>query len=137
MGYAFSAYAVDVAALSKLWASYMYGYALEVMCQTLGKRVDEEELSWFDEFIDPHMKRSSMKLLGDNRRPIPFPEPDDFPGIGSIDTKQVIAAEPFFVASLAVAKKKDDDDAIEVFDEVLGWLRAAKKKKCGLVWFVY
>ncbi len=118
-------------------AGFMYGYALEVMCETHGKRVDNESLSWFDEAIDPYLKKSSMKMLGDNRRPMPFPEPDNFPGIGSIDAKQVVVAEAAFTTALPLAKKKDDDDATEVFEEILGWLRAAKKKKSGLVWFVY
>lgn len=76
-----------------------------------------------------------MKLLGENVLPIPIPRPDDFPGIGSITLEQAVAAIPLFTAAAELAK--DDDDATEVFEEILGWLEAARKKKRGLVWFVY
>ena len=120
-------------------SGYQYGYALEVLCAHLGERIEEEDLSWFHEFIDGYLKkvksRSSMKLLGEDKLPIRIPKPDDFPGIGSITLEQVIAATPFFTAAAKLAT--DDDDATEVFDEIVGWLKVAKKKKRGLVWFVY
>ena len=120
-------------------SGFQYGYALEVLCAHLGERIEEEDLSFFHEFIDGYLKkvksRSSMKLLGEDKLPIRIPKPADFPGIGSITLEQVIEATPFFTVASALAI--DDDDATEVFEEILGWLKVAKKKKRGLVWFVY
>jgi len=116
-----------------------YGYALEVLCMHLGTRVDEEEFTWFDEFLDPLLKQAKQpdteKLVGRGSIPMKIPEPADFPEIGTIDTKGIAAFTKALDAIEELAE--DDDDAEEVIDEVRGWLAGAKKKRRQLVWFIY
>lgn len=120
-------------------SGFQYGYALEVICKHLGKRIDEEEFTWFDEFLDPLLKKrkqpSVEKLLGRNVYPMPIPEPDDFPEIGTIDTKGIAALAKALDAIEDDAE--DNDDVTEILVEVRKWIASAKQAKRQIVWFVY
>src|SRR5690348_1921903 len=38
-------------------AGFQYGYCIELMCRHFGERVDEASLTWFDDVLDPVLKR--------------------------------------------------------------------------------
>lgn len=118
---------------------FQYGYALEIICRHLGKRVDDLDMTWVDELIDPllkkHKKPNAQKLLGSGSFPMPIPKPADFPEIGTIDAAGMTALGAALDAIEEDAE--DDDDATEVIEELRGWLASAKKAKKQIVWFIY
>ena len=115
---------------------FQYGYALELLCQHFGERVDQEELRNFDDVLDPLLKKAKCpktgQLLGRHVLPLPIPRPADFPEIGSVTPAGCIAG----IGALGtIAPHAPDDNARMVIAEVRGWFERAKKR--GLVWFVY
>lgn len=127
--------------ITKKQHGFQYGYALEVICAHLGSRIDDLELSWFDEFLDPYLKKakqpSTQKLVGRDVRPIAIPKPEDFPEIGTIDAAGMTKLAAALDAIEASVEEDEDDDAAEVMEELRGWLSLAKKAKQQIVWFVY
>lgn len=118
---------------------FQYGYALELLCKHLGERVDEESLTWFDDILDPLLKKAKCPktelLLGAHVLPLKIPMPNDFPEIGTVEPNGCIAG--LGVMQTIAPLAKGNDDAKMVIDEVTGWFDKAKKAKAGLVWFVY
>lgn len=116
---------------------FQYGYAVELLCRELGGRVDEVSLTWFDDVLDPLLKRAKQpalaKLLGKGVRPMPIPAPADFPEIGTIEPAGLVKLD----AALAKLDDGGDENTKMVIDEVRGWCARAKKQKRGVVWFVY
>ncbi len=119
---------------------FQYGYALELLTMHFGTRIDEDELGLgCSEAIDPFLKKAKRpdfeKLTKEGVFPFPIPPPSDFPGIGTMNAKDIAAC----IAALdAIAPlTKDDDDATEVADALRSWCKKATKKKCGMVWFYY
>jgi hypothetical protein len=121
---------------------FMYGYAIEQLCRHLGARVDKESLTWFDEVLDPLLKKAKQpklaKLLCRGIFPMPIPKPGDFPEIGTIDTK---AGAALIKAMTAIAPLAADDDTgygpKMLIEEVRGWVTRAQKRKRQVVWFLY
>ena len=117
---------------------FQYGYALQLLCEQLGERVGEEELSWFAEYIDPLLKKarcpSTEQMMGEGTLPLKIPMPKDFPVIGTVEAAGCIAA---LGALGTIRAMTEDDDALYAIDEITIWFEAAKKKKRGLVWFIY
>jgi len=118
---------------------FQYGYALETLCKHFGDRVDETSLTWFDDVLDPLLKKArcptTEQLLGKGVFPMKIPPPADFPEIGTVTPAGCIAG----IGAMATIRPLagDDDNALMVIDEVRGWFDRAKAKKRGLVWFVY
>lgn len=117
---------------------FQYGYALEMIVRQIGERIDDEELTWFDELLDPLLKKArcpdTEQMMGSFVLPLKIPMPNDFPEIGIVEPAGCIAA----IGALATVRPMTkDDDTLMVIDEVRGWFESAKKKKCGLVWFIY
>jgi hypothetical protein len=119
---------------------FQYGYALELLCHHLGKRIDEESLSYFDDWIDPllgkakHSEKDTQKLIGANTFPIKIPEPADFPTIGTLDDAGMKKLD---AALDKIEPLATDDDAKEIIKELRGWTSRARKAKRQIVWFVY
>ena len=116
---------------------FQYGYALEMIVRQLGECVGEE-LSWFDEFLDPLLKKArcpdTEAMMGRGVLPLKIPMPNDFPEIGTVEPAGCIAA----IGALATIRPMTkDDDTLAIIDEVRGWFESAKKQKRGLVWFIY
>jgi hypothetical protein len=117
---------------------FQYGYALELIVQHIGQRVDDEQLTWFDDVLDPLLKKARCpnveQMMGRGTLPLKIPMPDDFPEIGTVEPAGCIAA----IGALATIRPMTkNDNALMVIDEVRGWFEAAKKMKRGLVWFIY
>lgn len=120
---------------------YQYGYALEAICAHLGSRIEDLDMTWFAEFLDPYLKKqkqaSTQKLIGHDVRPIAIPKADDFPEIGTIDAAGMTKLAAALDAIEDAVEEEDDGDAAEVIEELRGWLARAKKAKKQIVWFVY
>ncbi|MEO8700768.1 MAG: hypothetical protein ABI867_12030 [Kofleriaceae bacterium] len=121
---------------------FIYGYAVELLCQHLGSRVDEVSLTWFDKALDPFLKKAKQpklaKLLGAGILPVPIPKPKDFPEIGTIDAKAGAALVAAMDAIAPLAPPPDDFcNAGAVIVEVRAWVTRAAKRKRQLVWFLY
>jgi len=117
---------------------FQYGYALEMIVRQIGERVGEEELTWFDEFLDPLLKKArcpdTEAMMGRGVLPLKIPMPNDFPEIGTVEPAGCIAA----IGALATIRPMTkDEDTLMIIDEVRGWFESAKKLKRGLVWFIY
>ena len=119
---------------------FQYGYALEVLCKHFGERVGKEELTWFDDRLDPLLKKArcpnAAQLLGKGILPMTMPAPNDFPEIGTVTPAGCIAGLGALVTVRALVKP-GDGVTMMVVDEVRGWFEAAKRKKSGLVTFIY
>jgi len=115
---------------------FQYGYAVEVLCKHFGNRVDKASLTWFDETLDPLLKRAKQpsigKLLRRGQSPISIPKAD-FPEIGTLEPHQ----QTVMARALGAIITVDNEDARYVIDELRRWLAAAKKRKHAIVWFVY
>lgn len=119
---------------------FQYGYALELLCRHFGERVDKISLTWFDDVLDPLLKKAkrppSARLLGKGVRPMKVPAPRDFPEIGTVTPAGCVAGIAA-LAAVAPFVDRDDENVVMVVDEVRGWFERAKAKRRGLVWFVY
>lgn len=119
---------------------FQYGYALEVLTKHFGTRIDEDELGLgCNEALDPCLKKAKKpsfeKLTKEGVFPIAIPAPADFPGIGTMNAKDIAAC---LAALDAIAPQtKEDDDAGEIADALRSWCKKATKKKRDLVWFYY
>jgi hypothetical protein len=119
---------------------FQYGYALEVITQHFGTRIDEDELGLgCNEAIDSYFKKAKKpsfeKLTKEGVFPLAIPAPADFPGIGTMNAADIDACLAALDAIAPLAK--DDDDATEIADALRSWCGKAKKKKLGMVWFYY
>jgi len=65
-------------------SGYMYGYALEGLCQHLGTRLDSDSVG---DVCDLELDSP----LEDARHPIALPEIDDFPMISSLSLEAVVS----------------------------------------------
>jgi hypothetical protein len=123
----------------KQWG-FQYGYCLELLCKQFGRRIDETSLTWFDDVLDPVLKRArcpaTKRLLGKGAFPLPIPAPKDFPEIGTVTAAGCISGLRAMskVRALVVP---DDENLVMVVDEVTQWFQRAKAAKQGLVTFVY
>lgn len=107
---------------------FQYGYALEVLCLSMGRMVaDGDSLGMIAELdIDT--------LLSEDRQPIPIPAAADFPSISYV-THQEIEQE-WEQVSTAEALSEDDEFADDR-KKLLTCLDEARKQKLGLVGFYY
>jgi len=118
---------------------FQYGYAVEVLTQHLGKRIDEDELGLgAGDAIEPFLKRAKRpsfdKLTRNGVFPLPIPRPADFPDISTMTPKDIAT----LAAALdAIAPLVEDDPAKEVADALRSWCTRATKRKGGLVLFAY
>jgi hypothetical protein len=133
---------------------YKYGYALSILCEHLGKTLDNE--FWSSnrfrslEAIDDVLKRAGVpvktfrvvKCLIERGAPVKIPEPDDFPSIGYLTRQEI----PRILTALDAPKietaiEREDEYEREWFhgaiDELRSWLRAASKAKRDLICFYY
>ena len=120
-------------------AGFQYGYCIEMLCKHFGERVDETSLTWFDDVLDPLLKKARCpktdKLLGKGVFPIKIPPPADFPELGTVTPAGCAAG---LRAMTAVKPLTNGDENLDmVVDEVRRWFELAKAKRRGLVWFVY
>jgi hypothetical protein len=116
---------------------FQYAYALEMLCKHFGGRIDEADLTWFDEALDPLLKKakqpSTGKVIGRGVYAVRIPKPADFPEMGTLDAKGQAALGKV----LDAVGEPEDEDVKYVTDELRSWLKKAKAKKAGIVWFVY
>jgi hypothetical protein len=119
--------------------AFQYGYALEILVKHVGECVNEESLEDFDDMLDPLLKKArcpnTNDMLGRGILPMKMPRPNDWPEIGTITPVGCVAGLGAMATIEPLAK--GDDDTLMVIHELRGWFEAAKKKKCGIVWFAY
>ncbi len=119
---------------------FQYGYALELVCQHLGKALDAADCAGLETFeeVGKALKskplRAVAKALDGGGTPfVPIPKPADFPGIA--------ACEAETCAALAEQLKTLDPDEADLdedeVDELKAWFKAAKKANKGLAFFFY
>src|SRR5262245_21450577 len=93
---------------------FQYGYAIELLCEHFGKRIDEGDLSSrIDESLDPLLAKAKKptlsKLLRSGVFPLAIPEPRDFPEIGTIDAKAMTALGSALAAIEPMIPPDDDE----------------------------
>ncbi len=143
-------------------SGHPYGYALERLCDHLGRRLDAdmwESIHW--EVLED---TGFEAVLSGSGSPVPLPPIDDFPTIGHLTPEQVQeivrnmrggrlkTAAPDgrkprpslkswlvrrLMSRITRRGKLSDEDLRELLDEYEGWLRKAAATHQALVFFYY
>ncbi len=123
---------------------FVYGYALEILCEYFGELLPNEEwsamrMAWFDQ-VDETLASAgvgSSELRVTNlffrTPPIPLPEIQDFPGIGYV-TKAEIGAVLSAISEGRLAGVSDLE-VRESLDQLRGWLQVSAGSGRDLVTF--
>ena len=123
-----------------------YHYALEQVCQTVGTWFAPSVLSgiaggWMFETFGPVLETKwklkgvlTLKELMEKGPPIPLPEPEEFPAVGSFTPEEVDAA---LDKLWQVDRTGVDPEVLEGVGEIEGWLKTAQKAGVGLITYYY
>jgi len=123
-----------------------YHYALEQICQTVGTWFAPSVLSgiagsWMFETFGPVLEKKwklkgvlTLQELMEKGPPIPLPEPEDFPAVGSFTPEEVDAA---LDKLWQVDRTGVDPEVLEGVAEIEAWLKTAKKAGVGLITYYY
>jgi hypothetical protein len=143
-------------------SAHQYGYALEQLCDHLGKRLDGEDV--WEGIRWEVLEATGMEEIMERKPPVPLPKTDDFPAIGHLTAAEIaemtarLSQGPLTTAAPSGRKRKptprawltnrilraithrqalSDADLRELLDEFANWLREAAARKQGLVFFYY
>jgi hypothetical protein len=116
---------------------FRYGWALEVLCDFLGKRLDNGpfvpcDTDWFeqlDEALEAAGARIRFAELTSNP-PIPLPPQYDWPEVGHWTSKRIRQAARVLDRGLP---KPEDEEVQEALELVQGWLGHAVNVEGGIV----
>ena len=117
-------------------------YALERLCDRLGRRVGSNGLSGIRSaflegayrVIDPVYAPTgfSLQRLVEGGPPVALPPPDDFPAVGFVENDVVARAHAFTEAE---SPTLEDPDLDQVLVDLAEWLAVAASRGWGLVAF--
>jgi hypothetical protein len=126
---------------------FVYGYALEFICSHFGSLLSNENWSampspskWAQkadkalESVGVDEKTLRLSQLMYRGSPIPLPLIEDFPGIGYMTHKEIVAAVEAFSEDKLDAVK--DEAVREALSEVRGWLWSCEDSGEDLICFL-
>jgi hypothetical protein len=113
-----------------------YGWAFEVLCSFLGKRLDNTgfipcKVAWYEQ-LDEVLMADHVPLRFTDliyRAPISIPEADDWPCVGYWGPKELAAIGP--LAALLI--RVEDAEVMEALKTAVGWLREAAKQPGSII----
>lgn len=118
------------------------GYALERLCDALGRRLGGNGLSGIRSAfleaayaaVDPIYAPTGffLRKLVEGGPPVPLPVPDDFPAVGFVESDVVARAHAFTESE---APTLEDPDLDQVLVDLAEWLAVAASRGVGLVAF--
>jgi len=117
-------------------SGHRYAQAFEVLCQHLGKRVDDDDLnpSWVAEHLDDLLGGDIMKILRFYaKRLVTLPKWDGMPEVAMLEAKHCVALGPKFADALNRVGRRDKEQK-RALTELGNWLKAGEK--AGLVIFI-
>lgn len=125
---------------------HKYAYALELLCDHFGERLDNSAWSAMRSDWAEHV-HEAMKQFGIDEEalslndhllfrgsPIPIPAPADFPSIGFLRKNEIGNATD---AMDAAALSSLDEETKEPIMQIRAWLERCGELKCDLVCFYY
>jgi hypothetical protein len=117
-----------------------YGYALEMICESIGRALSYEHFSHLNSATFPILEQ--LEWIRDHFRsdmpyPIPIPRIEDFPCISYLKGVEISA----IIARPPTPDTISDDDArrvaADMIAEYLHWIREACASNCALVTICY